>query len=115
MDKITENFRRKEFACKCGCGFDDIDIRIVNRLQVVRDILGIPIKVLSGCRCKKHNADIGGKPESCHLKGEAIDWTVEDPEKLAMAAMMLVNWSGGFHYYSDKKFIHTDVGRKRRW
>ena len=26
MGDLTKNFSRSEFACKCGCGFDDIDL-----------------------------------------------------------------------------------------
>ncbi len=114
MGDITENFSRSEFACKCGCGFDQINIGLIHRLQVIRDILGVPIQVLSGCRCKKHNADplVGGEPDSYHLTGEAADWTVSEILDIAEA---LSHWSGGFHYYPDKVFIHTDVGPRRRW
>lgn len=115
---ITRNFSRWEFACRCGCGLDSIDERSVHRLQVVRDILQVRIDIRSGCRCKKHNYDVRGKPSSFHLvqengKSWAIDWTIEDEEKLMEAGRLLSNWSGGFHQYSD--FIHTDIGPKRRW
>jgi len=113
LGDITRNFSRKEFACKCGCGFDDINICVVNRLQVVRDILQVPIIINSGCRCKSYNHKVGGKPLSLHMEGEAIDWTVEPEEKFMFAGKMLSGWSGGFHQYSN--FIHTDIGRKRRW
>jgi len=110
---ITKNFSRKEFACKCGCGFDDIDHRIVHRLQVVRDILKVPITINSGCRCLKHNYNVGGKPASLHLEGLAIDWSVEDEEKHMEAGSLLTDWSGGFRHYLY--FIHCDIGKKRRW
>ena len=113
LGNITHNFSRHEFACKCGCGLDNIDNQIVHRLQVVRDILGVKITINSGCRCKEHNYAVGGKPASLHLEGMAIDWTVEDEEKLMEAGSLLANWSGGFHHYSN--FVHTDIGRKRRW
>jgi len=113
---ITLNFKRSEFACPC-CGWDIVNPYLVHRLQVVRDILGAPITITSGCRCYKHNAtkEVGGKPGSLHLRGEAADWTVEDKELLEAAARMLHNWSGGFHYYPEKGFIHTDIGPHRRW
>ena len=113
MGNITQNFSRHEFACKCGCGLDDIDNQIVHRLQVVRDILKTPITINSGCRCKSHNYKVGGKPASLHLEGRAIDWSVENEEKFMLAAKLLSGWSGGFHVYST--FIHIDIGRKRRW
>lgn len=113
MGDITRNFSRKEFACKDGCGLDVIDERLVNRLQVIRDILNVPILVHSGCRCAQHNADIGGKHHSLHLAGKAIDWSVDDLDKFMEAGKLLKNWSGGYHQYID--FFHIDIGRKRRW
>lgn len=63
----------KEFACKCGCGKTDIDQRIIDMAQVIRDELGIPVKVNSGCRCAAHNAKVGGVKGSNHTKGLAAD------------------------------------------
>ena len=113
MGDITRDFSRHEFACKCKCGFDAININLIHRLQVVRDILRVEIVVNSGCRCNGHNYSVGGKTSSLHLDGLAVDWTVEDEEKFMEAGRLLANWSGGFHQYSN--FIHTDIGRKRRW
>lgn len=114
LEKITPNFSKKEFACKCGCGFAEINIALVNRLQVVRDIVGLPIRMLSGCRCKKHNEEVGGAKESQHALGNAGDWTI-DNYPMKSVALMLNEWSGGFHFYEEKNFIHTDVGARRRW
>ena len=46
MGDLTKNFNRFEFACKCGCGFDDIDLKVVQALQKLRDKLDKPIHVL---------------------------------------------------------------------
>jgi hypothetical protein len=123
MGDITRNFSLHEFSCKCGCGFNSIDERIVHRLQVVRDILQVKITINSGCRCSKHHIEIYEKLNklppmgSLHLEGfgmaKAVDWMVEDEEKFMEAGRLLANWSGGFHQYSN--FTHTDIGRRRRW
>ena len=118
MGDLTKNFSRKEFACKCGCGFDDINIGLVNRLQVIRDIIQVPIIINSGCRCKTHNKFIGGASISFHLIGDAADWCFPlstSENRYFGAVIMFRNWSGGFHYYKDKRFFHVDVGKKRRW
>ena len=118
MGDLTENFSRWEFACKCGCGFDDINIGLVNRLQVVRDIIQVPMTINSGCRCEAHNKFIVGSNLSFHLIGEAADWSfpLSTGENLYFkVVMMLRHWSGGFHFYRKLLFIHTDVGKKRRW
>jgi zinc D-Ala-D-Ala carboxypeptidase len=73
------NFSRSEFACRCGCGADDIDLILVERLQAIRNALGESISIRSGCRCPKHNQAVGGVPESAHVcipgvkKGKAAD------------------------------------------
>lgn len=119
--KITENFDRREFACHCNCGYDSIHTGIVHRLQVIRDIVKVPIKIHSGCRCRTYNKKVGGKPESYHILGDAIDWSViaEELQKghlHIMLSEMLKEWSGGFHYYIDGDFFHCDIGpSKRRW
>jgi uncharacterized protein YcbK (DUF882 family) len=118
MTNLTNNFGRHEFACKCRCGFDEIDERLVHRLQVISDIIGLPMIINSGCRCEQHNKNIGGSDMSYHLTGKAADWCFNIPrdEKFySQIAVLIGNWSGGFHYYEDKKFFHCDLGPKRRW
>jgi len=71
-EKISENFFLDEFECSCSCGFNDISIDLVERIQRVRNIFG-PIKISSACRCESWNQDCGGKINSAHTKGLALD------------------------------------------
>ena len=71
------NFTREEFACGCGCGFDDIDPLIVTTLQRLRDEVQRPVVVNSGCRCKSHNAAVKGAPQSQHMRGKAADIRID--------------------------------------
>jgi hypothetical protein len=48
--RLTENFEDSEFECRCGCGLNNISMGIVNRLQVVRDLVQMPIIVDCGSR-----------------------------------------------------------------
>ena len=48
----TKNFKASEFACKCECGKNDIDQRVIDMAQTIRDALGVPVHVNSGCRCE---------------------------------------------------------------
>lgn len=81
---VFPNFERKEFACKCGCGFDDIDRLVVVVLQDFRYFINKGLSpeeehkiiITSGCRCKSHNAAIGGVPNSQHVLGKAVDFAV---------------------------------------
>ena len=62
--KLTKNFSKSEFECKCGCEMpqdvlDNIKI-LAEQLQIVRNKLNKPIKINSAYRCPKHNEIIGG-------------------------------------------------------
>jgi len=118
---MTDNFKREEFKCK-HCSFNIIDERIVNRLQVIRDFINQPIQVLSGCRCPEYNERVGGAKESFHTKGYAVDFTVlrandtvDEPALLMIDEAFGRRWSGGYHYYIKQRFIHIDIGPRRRW
>jgi hypothetical protein len=66
----TQFFSDTEFACKCGCGEildKDILLLFMFKLDVARGIAGIPFVINSGHRCKKHNKEVGGEPDSAHL------------------------------------------------
>ena len=123
MGDLSENFSRSEFACKCGCGLDSINIGIAHRIQLIRDIVRVPIKINSGCRCLNHNESVGGGRRSFHtvqVDGTtwAVDWSFYDDEDGLMEKLctkLLDNWSGGFHYYRDQNFCHCDIGPRRRW
>lgn len=118
-DQLTVNFNRKEFKCRCGCGLDNIDIGMVNRLQVFRDILQVPIRINSACRCVQHNKNEGGQSDSYHLERNgcrAIDWTIDDKNKLRRFGIHMEDkYNGGWHYYLEEGFIHSDSGQRRRW
>lgn len=73
MGDMTRNYNRREFVCKCGCGFDAIKPELVDMLQVIRDRAGAPVFINSGCRCKTHNAKVGGVANSSHTGGYAAD------------------------------------------
>lgn len=70
-------FKKSEFACKDGCGFDDINLKLVKILDQIREYYGKPIIITSGCRCKKHNKEVGGVQGSRHELGNAADFYVQ--------------------------------------
>lgn len=121
MGDISKNFNRKEFACKCGCGKDNIDPRVVNMCQTIRDAIGVPIRISSGCRCEKHNKNVGGVANSYHVQSLAADLHCDDTiggPGLFVAIKDL--YSEGklpdLQYcilYKKKNFCHIDCGKKR--
>ena len=48
----------------------------LNILESIRDYFNLPVTVLSGYRCSRLNALLGGKDASQHLTGEAADITI---------------------------------------
>lgn len=66
-------FKKSEFQCGCHCGFDDIDLNLVDHLDYMRGTMGMSFQVNSGCRCEAYNAQVGGKGDSAHTKGKAAD------------------------------------------
>jgi len=117
MGDLTKNFSRWEFACNCGCGFDRIDMELVENLQSIRDQFTMPIHVSSGCRCAEYNNSIGSKPTSQHVLGKAADIWIADvrPIYIARRAVKLACFKyGGIGVYDT--FVHLDVrGKTARW
>lgn len=85
---------------------------LAQRLQVVRDVLGVPVVITSGYRSLQHNARVGGHPDSYHVKGMAADIVVPGVPAVRVQHV-LRNWSGGLGSYAT--FTHIDIGPRRRW
>lgn len=118
---LSKNFTKKEFACKCGCGFASPNPKLVEGLQALRDLLGKPIVISSACRCVSHNKAVGGEvnPPSQHTRGAAADISVAGMSVSALAAAaekIPVFKAGGIGQYPKKGFVHVDVrGKVSRW
>lgn len=108
MGYLTRNFKRSEFTCHCGCGADDIKQVLVDKLQVMRNATGVPIKINSGVRCKTHNKEIGSSDTSSHLTGDAVDVQAEGDAQRADILLSAVH--AGFSRIGLRKdFIHLDI------
>lgn len=70
-------FKQNEFTCKCGCGLNRMDLKLVKILDEIREFFGKPIIIMSGCRCSKHNKAVGGVQGSLHVLGKASDFYVQ--------------------------------------
>ena len=80
-----KHFAREDFKCKCGgryCnGFPaEMDLRVVTIADEAVEHFGLdfdPDKdMISGLRCKTHNANEGGVSGSGHTGGKAIDMRI---------------------------------------
>ena len=119
MAHSTKNFSPSEFACRCGCALNIIDQRVIDMAQVIRDAVGVPVHVNSGCRCSEHNAAVGGVKGSFHTKGLAADLSCSRGAMalfLAIANLKALGRLPALDYaiwYSKKDFVHIDCGRPR--
>lgn len=119
-------FRREEFWCQCGgkyCnGFPAEPVEETVRLaDEIRRRVGVPLKVNSGVRCARHNADVGGVWNSLHLTGQAIDLApiggnisvarLQEIAEQVQAEKM--PGRGGLGRYEWG--IHIDNGKHSRW
>ena len=119
------NFTRDEFACKCGCGFDEIDPLLVSTLQRLRDEVQLPVVVNSGCRCKAHNAAVKGAPNSQHMRGKAADIRIDGMTSQQIVDILRRLYLDGeiyvgYVYAINGNSIHVDVRAPqsqvvRRW
>ena len=105
--KISKHFKREEFACNCGCGFDTVDVKLIEILEWLRSTLDDPINVNSGCRCKSHNKEIGGVEHSQHTLGRAADITTSlSPQIVADILNTGFGDKVSIGIYND--FVHVD-------
>jgi hypothetical protein len=69
------------------------------------------MKITSGWRCEPHNVKEGGKPDSPHLKGMAVD--ISCPESRDRF-IMLFHALGLFRRIGiGKNFLHVDVDKEK--
>ena len=87
------------------------NLSVLFALQPVRERFGKPIFITCGYRSLRHELSRNRSGKSQHLFG-AVDITSDDMRGLAL---QLDDWNGGYKWYVDRKFIHIDLGRKRRW
>jgi len=103
-------FTEKELACKC-CGVDKTTPEFKEQLEILRKYFDEPMKVNCAYRCKKHNKEVGGEPNSYHTKGMAVDIHCPDSSyKAALAHQALeFGWTVGVY----ETFLHLDIRDER--
>ena len=122
--QLTKNFQLSEFNCHDGTevpsSMIENAILLSKNLQVLRDDLGEPLKILSGYRSPAWNKKVGGKPNSYHMKAMAADLTTKSfsPKQLHARILKLIKAGkmkdGGLGLYPG--FVHYDVRKTpARW
>ena len=86
---------------------ENMSVHFLDKLDDAREYANIPFHINSAYRTKEHNAKIGGKPNSSHLKGLAVDIKATDSRTRFLVLQALI--SVGFNRIGiAKTFIHVD-------
>lgn len=137
---LSPNFDLIEFACKCPgwCELSHTKVgsyrsmgdvpegsrKIVEKLsklcqsvlEVVRAKVGKPVTILSGFRCPRWNAKVGGVQRSRHMSGEASDIFIQGADLKSVFEWACANIKavGGAEFYEVQRFIHLDIRAKAK-
>lgn len=114
-DYVTKNFKYGEFASKDGALHNKLDIKAVNKLQQLRDGLGVPIIINSAYRSPKHNRNVGGASRSRHLQGDAFDIRVPGYTRLQIANFARGLGFTGVSAYNTFTHVDTRPGSFVSW
>lgn len=108
-----KHFTPRDFTCKCNGFCDHYDViseELVAKLDKICELTGIPITILSGTRCERHNRKVGGRTLSAHIPKDQVSHGVDircpDPGfrfAFLAAALPMFNRIG-----IGRDFIHID-------
>jgi uncharacterized protein YcbK (DUF882 family) len=119
----SEHFSAAELSChgtNCCGGQNECVPALVDALEALRAIAGVPITVDCAYRCPIHNAAVGGVPNSEHTTGIAADIKIEGmaPNAMYAAALKVPSFADGGIGVSESAtgYIHVDCRpRLTRW
>lgn len=116
----TTSFTKRELACKC-CGLFNYHPGSIERLQLVRDEIGLPMIPTSGCRCDAHNETVGGAKGSYHIgdtlpykflgqKG-SLAFDIATMDGTYRGNLAYIMWKHGFSigFNFKRNFLHGDL------
>ena len=90
----------------------NMDLDFLAKLDEARELANIPFKINSAYRSPEHNAKIGGKPNSSHLRGLAVDISVKDSRTRFIILDALIRVGFNRIGIADT-FIHVDDDKEK--
>jgi uncharacterized protein YcbK (DUF882 family) len=117
MGDLSPHFSRKEFECRC-CGRLELHEKLLDGLEALRSLAGVPVIIHAGYRCPQHNMEVGGVAGSEHTRGMAAD--IHMPglalQQMYELALEIPQFAGGGIGAYDGDFLHLDVREHQaRW
>ena len=112
--QLSKNFKLSEFMCNDNTPFIKVNMELVYKLQKLRDIVNLGVRINSAYRTPEYNRKVGGANKSQHVLGNAADIVVfgYTPTQLSKIAEQI--GFDGIGIYNS--FLHVDVrGHKARW
>ena len=109
-------FKSKEFACQC-CGKENINSELVEKVDKLRGLYGLPIKITSGYRCPDHPLSVARPTDSVssHTRGEAADLAARSSRERYMLLELIFKHQlfKRIGISGINKFIHVDVAQDK--
>lgn len=90
----------------------NMSVHFLDKLDDAREHAGIPFKINSAFRTVEDNARVGGKPNSSHLKGLAVDISVTDSRSRFIILNALIH-VGFTRIGIADTFIHVDLDKDK--
>ena len=86
---------------------ENMDVDFLAKLDKAREYADLPFIINSAYRSPEHNAKVGGKPGSSHIKGLAVDISAKDSRTrfLILDALFAVGFT---RIGIADSFIHVD-------
>lgn len=118
LGNLSKNLSRSEFSCRCGCGFDTVDIKLVEMLQSACDHFAaeyntkVMIDITGPNRCRSHNVFVTKNisSDSQHIYGRAADhkiYTYTCDEWMQVPPGVVFNYYGD-HYPSCGRGLYIN-------
>lgn len=112
-DTPWPHFSKAELECKC-CGQMQMDPAFMDNLEALRVSYGKPLKITSGYRCAKHNANVAHTgAKGPHTTGKAVDIQIAGSDAHLLLTLALTK---GFPRVGlsqagsvESRFLHLDT------
>jgi len=102
------NFNPEEFQCCGATCYDLMSTDLLVKLDIARTIAGVPFYITSSYRDEATNRAAGGRVNSAHLRGNAVDIACgSSSSRFAILDGLIAAGFNRIGIGSD--FIHADV------